>query len=68
MLYCPLCNENLIFVSSLCHECIEIKRYIQLYDRKTVSNILKNVLKRQSVGIIKKQDIQSAQFKPIKPE
>lgn len=55
MFYCPVCNEELILMSSLCSTCKKLKYYIQLYSRDKVINILDNVLSRTDDKIENKE-------------
>jgi hypothetical protein len=67
-LICPLCCENYIIINSLCQPCtIGVKRYVQLYSLEIVTDILKNVLKRQPIGVEKKTGLESNKF-PVNHE
>jgi len=48
MLFCPLCNESIIIVTSLCSECKMVRQLMNLYSKKTVIDILDEVLLRKT--------------------
>ena len=48
MIYCPLCNESMIIVTSLCSECKMVRQLMNLYSKKTVIDILDEVLLRKT--------------------
>ena len=60
--YCPLCRENVIFLSTLCDECCKTRRLVSLYGNKVVIEILENVLLRKAVGIENKTVTECAKY------
>tara|TARA_R110001632_G_scaffold156274_1_gene274565 strand:- start:375 stop:623 length:249 start_codon:yes stop_codon:yes gene_type:complete len=68
MITCPLCQENYIFVSSLCEECSRIRKLSSLYGRNTILTILESVLLRKQVGIIKKTELEGKKFLTYPPK
>ena len=64
---CPLCEEEWIFSTRLCDDCAKIRRFMKLYGKIQVCNIVNNVLlvnnekieaktKRQSVTLLLKDN------------
>ena len=56
MIVCPLCCENYVFISSLCEDCIKVKRMMALYSKTQVIDIFDSVLVRRVNGISAKTD------------
>jgi len=54
MLYCPLCLENYVVVSTLCEDCKKIKHCISLYSRNKVIEVLNATLIRSNAQILNK--------------
>lgn len=48
MLFCPLCNESIVIMTSLCSECKMVRQLMNLYSKKTVIDILDEVLLRKT--------------------
>jgi len=44
--YCKLCQNELLFTSSFCEECRQIKRILNIYGRDEVLSILEKVCLR----------------------
>ena len=42
--YCPLCEEEWIITTRLCNDCSKIKRFMKLYSKEIVCNMVSNVL------------------------
>jgi len=64
---CPLCGEEWIFSTRLCDDCSKIRRFMNLYGKKKVCDVVDNVLlvndekievktKRQSVRLLLKDN------------
>ena len=60
--YCPLCRDNVIFLSTLCDECCKTRRLVSLYGNKVVIEILENVLLRKAIGIENKTVTECAKY------
>ena len=56
MITCPLCCESYVFISSLCEDCIKVKRMMALYSKTQVIDIFDSVLVRRVNGISAKTD------------
>jgi len=49
MLYCPLCNESVVIISSLCNDCKAIRQMMNLYSKQSVISICEEVLLRKKL-------------------
>lgn len=49
MLYCPLCNESVVLISSLCNDCKSIRQMMNLYSKQSVISICEEVLLRKKL-------------------
>jgi len=58
MFYCPVCNEDMVLMTSLCNTCRKIKHYISIYSRNRVMEILDNCLSRTEDKIKNKEKLE----------
>tara|TARA_R110001592_G_scaffold288644_3_gene557741 strand:+ start:1590 stop:1820 length:231 start_codon:yes stop_codon:yes gene_type:complete len=67
MLTCVLCNENWVFMHSLCEECKKIRQLGNLYGMEKIHTILTTVLLRQSEKIESRTAVSKTQQEKIDP-
>ena len=68
MLYCPLCNESIIIVSSLCSDCKSIRQMMNLYSKQAVISICEDVLLRKKLPQEIQQKVKKQAVKYATPE
>jgi hypothetical protein len=49
MFSCSLCSQNVMFIYSLCNDCLKVKKHIDDYGLERVSGILDKILKVQFI-------------------
>ena len=49
VLYCPLCNESIVIISTLCGDCKAIRQMMNLYSKQSVISICEEVLLRKKL-------------------
>ena len=51
MIYCPLCEKNIIIITTLCQDCKKIRQLANLYGIEKIYDILRQVLIREEDNI-----------------
>ena len=66
-MYCKLCQNEMVFLSSHCEQCTKIKRILNVYGRDNVLSILENVCLRTKQQQKNKMDLmKSVRIEPKK--
>lgn len=67
MLTCVLCNQNWVFMHSLCEECKKIRQLGNLYGMEKIHTILTTVLLRQSEKIQSRTAVSKTEQETTQP-